>query len=151
MRFRPYTILEINDIRKFWPVCSPVCFAFRSTCAVGSVWDWSLRIALCSEGEGYIGVPSGWVGGGKRSSVEGTSASRKESVERVLMRRGARRWRSLGDHGSRSWALWEGATTFSTCTAATHGGVLIGPMYSSSGMKAGFSIPAMKEGSGTII
>lgn len=81
-------------------------------------------------------------GGGSSSSslccVAGVSASMKESVERVLARSGAR-WRRL--LGSLTWALWDGATMLpSSSASASHGGMC--SPESSSGMKAGFSIPA---------
>ena len=95
-------------------------------------------------------VPSLRGGGGSSvlSCVAGLSASTKESVERVLIRRGARRRRLLGVQGSLTWALWEGATLLallSNSASASHGGICMGSMGSISGMKAGFSIPAATE------
>ena len=83
-------------------------------------------------------------GGG---GVRGTSACRKESSERVLMRGGARRRRSLGPRGSRTWARCEGATLLlSSSDSDSQGWVCTGARGSRSGMKAGFSIPAAPEG-----
>lgn len=84
-------------------------------------------------------------GGGSWSSSrdceddDGTSASIKESVDLVLMRRGARRRRLLGVQGSPAWALCDGETV---APSANQGGICTGAMGSRSGMKAGFSIPA---------
>lgn len=73
----------------------------------------------------------------------GASAMAKESVERMLRRRGARRRRLLGVHGRLSWARSEGATVLlSSSASANHGGICSWAMESWSGMKAGFSMPS---------
>lgn len=70
------------------------------------------------------------------------SASMKESVECVLMRRGARRRRLLGVQGRLTWARSEGDTMLLLSSAsANHGGICSGAAGSRSGMKAGFSTP----------
>lgn len=94
----------------------------------------------------YMWSPSLGGGGGGCSlslcCMAGASACTKESVERVLMRRGARRRRLLGVHGSLTCARSEGATMPLSCSAsASHGGICIWSLGSRSGMKAGFSIP----------
>lgn len=72
------------------------------------------------------------------------SANMKESVDRVLIRSGARRRRLLGVQGKPVWALCDGATpvALSGSPSANQGGICTGDMESRSGMKAGFSIPA---------
>lgn len=83
----------------------------------------------------------------------GASAMAKESVERVLRRRGARRRRLLGVHGRLSWARSEGATVLlSSSASASHGGICSWAMGSWSCMKAGFSMPAgWKRGSQLLV
>lgn len=97
-------------------------------------------------------------GGGRSCSLAhrcalGASAMAKESVERVLRRRGARRRRLLGVHGRLSWARSEGATVLlSSSASASQGGICSWSMGSRSGMKAGFSMPARgKRGSQLLI
>lgn len=66
----------------------------------------------------------------------------KESVERVLMRRGVRRLRWLGIQGMLTWARSEGDTILLLSSAsANHGGICSWATGSRSGMKAGFSTP----------
>lgn len=95
----------------------------------------------------YMWSPSLGGGGGDWCSLSlccmaGASACTKESVERVLMRRGARRRRLLGVHGSLTCARSEGTTMpLSSSASASHGGICIWSLGSRSGMKAGFSIP----------
>lgn len=96
---------------------------------------WSYNRSLSLGGGGSGGSPS-------PCGVAGPSASVKELVERVLMRRGARRRWLLGVHGSVTWARWEGATVaLSSSASANHGGICTWARASRSGMKAGFTIP----------
>lgn len=69
-----------------------------------------------------------------------TSAIRKESVEQLLILMGARRRSLLGVKGRRLWALWEGATLMSISVSISQGGLWV--KLSTSGMNAGFSMPA---------
>lgn len=74
-----------------------------------------------------LGGGGGGGGGGCWPSLCGAawpSASVKESVERVLMRRGARRRRLPGVHGSVTWARVDGATVaLSSSASANQGGI----------------------------
>lgn len=117
----------------------------------------SLAVRLKAAGGGgvaccYMRSPSGGGGGGCGGGgswssslgwAAGASASMKESVEWVLLRRGARRRRLLGVHGSLTWARCDGATMpLSSSASASQGGIWTWDMGSMSGMKAGFSIPS---------
>lgn len=114
------------------PRCCGTQEGSRLTEDEGWSYTWSLSLG-------------GGGGVGRSPSLHGAawaSASMKESVERVLMRRGARRRRLLGVHGSLTWARSEGDTILlSSSASANHGGTCRGAMGSRSGMKAGFSIP----------
>lgn len=86
-------------------------------------------------------VDSGRVVGG---CSLGPSASRTESTDLLLRRKGPRRWKLSGEWGICIRALWEGTTV---SPGDSQGGTLDRMLRSSSGENTGLSIPRRK-GSG---
>lgn len=80
-------------------------------------------------------VDSGRALGGPSSVL---SASRKESTDLLLRRKGARRWKCPGEQGICTRALWEGTTV---SPGDSQGGTLVRMLRSSSGENTGLSIP----------
>lgn len=114
------------------------------TCRARRACSGNSNKSLGEEKRSYMRSLS--LGGGGCSpplcGTAGPSASASESLERVLMRGGARRRRLLGVHGRLTWARREGATTAPpSWGSANHGGICAWDVGSRSGMKAGLTIP----------
>jgi len=121
------------------------CKGLRSGCRVK--WRRRRGAGCCYRSRRGGGVGGGLGGRGRLLFAGGAAACAEELVERAPMCRGARRRRSLGVHGSLSWARCEGATgPASSSTSASHGGSGPGATGSRSGVKAGFSMPAGRKG-----
>lgn len=101
------------------------------------------RAGVRSQGDSYMCVDSGRAAWDRSS---GPSASKKESTDLLLRRKGVRRRKLPGEWGICTRALWEGTTV---SPGDSQGGTLARMLgsRSSSGENTGLSIPRKKGSS----